>query len=207
MVGCIMELPKWTSDFMMGCCFRCHPTPKNSTEDNNSSMVRFVGPPTARCHLLLSQILPFPFRKSGTIEWHLSSRRHLKVSTHQNNLLSKTGTNSFHPTLCHMLLSKLHELFRQHVGTFWLTMSTAIFFHSFVSSVLIIGYFPEFALVSEQINLQEVNITAYGGHVPNLRIHTSPCRKSSLNWKLLSEWYLSLQYCTTLFRNQLFLLA
>lgn len=79
-------------------------------------------------YLLLSQILPFPFRKSGTIEWHLSSRRHLRVSTHQNNLLSKPGTNSFHPISCHMLLSKLHELFRQHVGTFWLTMSRAIFF-------------------------------------------------------------------------------
>lgn len=73
---------------------------------------------TTSSYLLLSQILPFPFRKSGTIKWHLSSRRHLRVSTHQNNLLSKTGTNSFHPTLCHMLLSKLHELFRQHVGTF-----------------------------------------------------------------------------------------
>lgn len=73
---------------------------------------------TSTSYLLLSPILPFPFRKSGTIEWHLSSRRHSRVSTHQNNLLSKPGTNSLHPTLCHMLLSKLHELFRQHVGTF-----------------------------------------------------------------------------------------
>lgn len=126
-VGCITKLPKQPSGLHMG-CFRCHAAPRKSRGQPGKQEKGRRVRRTSTSYLPLSQILPFPFRKSGTIEWHLSSRRHLRVSTHQNNLLSKTGTNSFHPTLCHMLLSKLHELFRQHVGTFWLTMSRAIFF-------------------------------------------------------------------------------
>lgn len=126
-LGCTWKLPEQISRLLVG-SFRCHSTQEKHRgqpgKPKKWEQVRRI----STNYLLLSQILPFPFRKSGTIEWHLSSRRHLRVSTHQNNLLSKTGTNSFHPTACHMLLSKLHELFRQHVGTFWLTMSRAIFF-------------------------------------------------------------------------------
>lgn len=116
--GCVRKLPEQISGLLVG-SFRCHLTSQEKHRGQPGKpkkwgqLLRI-----STSYPLLSQILPFPFRKSGTIEWHLSSRRHLRVSTHQNNLLSKTGTNSFHPTWCHMLLSKLHELFRQHVGTF-----------------------------------------------------------------------------------------
>lgn len=98
------------------CCWEVPGATSGTGQSTEPSLALPAAGPGSWALLLLPQILPFPFRKSGTTEWHLSSRRHLRVSTHQNNLLSKPGTNSFHPTWCHMLLSKLPELFRQHVG-------------------------------------------------------------------------------------------